>query len=53
MIKRFLNLDTEWKRISRKQYHKEINDAVSRIETGDFISHKGAKASLRRIFLFS
>jgi len=42
MIKSFLNLDNDVKRITKKQYHKEIDEAVERIENGDFISHKEA-----------
>lgn len=30
------------KRISKKEYNKELNDAVIRIENGDFVSHKDA-----------
>ena len=32
MIKSFLNVDKDVKRITKKQYNKEINDAVARIE---------------------
>jgi hypothetical protein len=42
MIKSFLNLDNDVKRITKKQYNKEIDEAVERIENGDFISHKEA-----------
>ena len=42
MIKTFLNVDNDTKRISRKQYNKELDDAVNRIENGDFVSHKDA-----------
>lgn len=42
MIKSFLNVDDGVKRSSLKQYNKEINEAVARIEQGDFVSHKDA-----------
>lgn len=31
MIKNFLNVDSDTKRITLKQYNKEINEAVARI----------------------
>ena len=48
MIKSFLNVDKDTKRISRKQYNKEINDAVSRIEKGIFVTHKDALKELSK-----
>ena len=39
MIKSMLNIDKDVKRITRKQYNKEINDAVKRIEKGNSVSH--------------
>lgn len=42
MIKTFLNIDNDTKRISRKQYNKELDEAVNRIQNGDFVSHKDA-----------
>lgn len=42
MIKNLLNVDKDVKRISRKQYNKEINEAVSRIDNGDSVNHKEA-----------
>ena len=42
MIKSFLNVDQGTKRITRKQYNKEIDDAVARIEKGNSVSHKDA-----------
>jgi vacuolar-type H+-ATPase subunit D/Vma8 len=42
MIKSFLNVDDDVKKSSLKQYNKEINEAVARIEQGDFLSHKDA-----------
>jgi vacuolar-type H+-ATPase subunit D/Vma8 len=48
MIKSFLNVDKDTKRISRKQYNKEINEAVTRIEKGQFVSHKDAVKELSK-----
>lgn len=48
MVKSFLNVDKESKRISKKQYNKEINEAVTRIEKGDFVSHKDALKELSK-----
>jgi vacuolar-type H+-ATPase subunit D/Vma8 len=46
MIKNFLNVDKDTKRITRKQYNKEINQAAERIEKGNFVSHKDALKEL-------
>lgn len=48
MIKSFLNLEKSTERISRKQYNKELNDAVARIEKGNFVSHKEAIKDLSK-----
>ena len=48
MIKSFLNVDKDTKRISRKQYNKELDDAVSRIEKGNFVTHKEAIKELSK-----
>ncbi|MES2395984.1 MAG: hypothetical protein V4549_08280 [Bacteroidota bacterium] len=48
MVKSFLNVDKETKRITRKQYNKEINEAVSRIENGDFVTHQDAIKELSK-----
>lgn len=48
MIKSFLNVDKDTERISRKQYNKEINDAVARIEKGNFVTHKDALKELSK-----
>jgi hypothetical protein len=48
MIKSFLNVDKDTKRISRKQYNKELDDAVSRIEKGKFVTHKDAIKELSK-----
>lgn len=48
MIKNFLNVDSDTKRITRKQYNKEINEAVARIESGKVISNKDAIKALSK-----
>jgi hypothetical protein len=48
MIKSFLNVDNDTKRISRKQYNKEIDEAVKRIENGDFVSQKDVVKELSK-----
>ena len=48
MIKNFVNVDNDTKRISRKQYNKEINEAVARIENGKSISNKVALKELSK-----
>ncbi|MDO8999348.1 MAG: hypothetical protein Q7W45_06250 [Bacteroidota bacterium] len=48
MVKSFLNVDKDIKRISKKQYNKEIDDAVNRIEKGKFITHKDALKELSK-----
>ncbi|WP_317897625.1 hypothetical protein [Aurantibacillus circumpalustris] len=48
MIKTFLNVDKDAKRITRKQYNKEVNEAVDRIEKGTSVSHKEAIKELSK-----
>ncbi len=48
MIKTFLNVDSDTKRITKKQYNKEINDAVTRIEKGASVSHNDALKELSK-----
>jgi vacuolar-type H+-ATPase subunit D/Vma8 len=48
MIKSFLNVDNDTKRISRKQYNKELNEAVARIENGNSVSHRDAVKELSK-----
>ncbi len=48
MIKSFLVSDKNNKRITRKQYNKEINEAVARIEKGKFVEHKNALKELSK-----
>lgn len=48
MIKSFLNVDSDVKRISRKQYNKELNEAVSRMDKGKSVSNKDASKELSK-----
>jgi hypothetical protein len=48
MIKNFLNVNSDIKRITKKQYNKEVNDAVARIEKGNSVSHKEAQKELSK-----
>ena len=48
MVKSFLNVDKDTKRISKKQYNKELDEAVARIEKGNFITHKDALKELSK-----
>jgi len=48
MIKSFLNVEKDPKRITRKQYNKEINDAVARIEKGNSVAHKDVLKELSK-----
>ncbi len=48
MIKSFLDVDSDTKRISRKQYNKELDEAVARVENGNFVSHKDAAKALSK-----
>ncbi|HXD91706.1 MAG TPA: hypothetical protein VNX01_00760 [Bacteroidia bacterium] len=48
MAKNLLNIDKETKRISKKQYNKEINEAVARIEKGKFVTHQDALKELAK-----
>ena len=48
MVKSFLNVEKDTKRISKKQYNKEINEAVSRMDKGKSVSHKDALKELSK-----
>jgi hypothetical protein len=48
MVKSFLNVDTEMKRITRKQYNREIDEAVDRVEDGSFVTHEDALKELSK-----
>ncbi|MFM8977416.1 MAG: hypothetical protein ACKOJE_05130, partial [Bacteroidota bacterium] len=42
MIKTLLNVESGEKRITKKQYNKEINDAVHRMDSGNSVTHQDA-----------
>lgn len=46
MVKSFLQPEGDVKRISRRQYNKEIDAAVNRVDKGNFISHQQALREL-------
>ncbi|OFX62539.1 MAG: hypothetical protein A2046_00990 [Bacteroidetes bacterium GWA2_30_7] len=48
MVKSFLNVDNDTKRITRKQYNKEITEAVARIENDNFVKHEDALNELSK-----
>jgi len=48
MVKSFLNVDKDVKRITRKQYNKEVKEAVARIEKGNFVKHEDAQKELSK-----
>jgi vacuolar-type H+-ATPase subunit D/Vma8 len=48
MVKNFLNIDTDVKRITRKQYNQEIDEAVNRVEDGNFVTHEDALKELSK-----
>ena len=48
MIMNLLNVDKDTKRVSLKQYNKELDDAVARIEKGNSVSHKDALKELSK-----
>lgn len=48
MIKNFLNVDQGTERMTKKQYNKEVNEAVARIEKGNAVKHKDALKELSK-----
>jgi vacuolar-type H+-ATPase subunit D/Vma8 len=48
VVKGFLKIDKDVKRITRKQYNKEVDDAVVRIEKGNFVKHDDALKELSK-----
>ena len=48
MVKSFLNVDKDSKRITRKTYNKELTEAVDRIEEGNFVTHENALKELSK-----
>lgn len=49
MVKCFLNIDADDKRITRKQYNKEINEAVDRVEEGNFVTQEKTIKELSKL----
>ena len=48
MIKSLLNVDGEAERTTKKQYNKELNEAMQRIENGKSVAHKDALKELAK-----
>jgi vacuolar-type H+-ATPase subunit D/Vma8 len=48
MIKSLLNVDSEPIRITRNEYNKELDEAIARIENGNYVSHKDALEELSK-----
>ncbi len=48
LIKSFLNVGKDIKRTTRKQYNKELNEAVLRMDKGNSVTHKDALRELSR-----
>lgn len=49
LVKSFLNIDADDKRISNKQYNKELAEAVDRVEDGNFVAHEETKKELSKL----
>ena len=49
LVKSFLNIDADDKRISRKQYNKELAEAVDRVEDGGFVTQEETKKQLSKL----
>jgi len=48
MAKSLLNVEGDSKRNTRKQYNREITEAVDRIEKGNFVTHADAIKELSK-----
>lgn len=48
IVKSFLSVDKDAKRITRKQYNKELAEAIARIEKGNFVKHEEALKELSK-----
>ena len=48
MVKSFLNIDKDEKRITRKQYNKELDEAIDRVEDGNFVTQEDALKELSK-----
>jgi predicted transcriptional regulator len=49
LVESFLNIKTEDKRITRKQYNKEIDETVDRVEDGNFVTHEETRKDLSKL----
>jgi len=49
MVKSLLNIDNDVKRITRKQYNKELAEAVDRVEDGNFVTQEETKKELSKL----
>jgi len=49
MIKSLLNIDNNVKRITRKQYNKELAEAIDRVEDGSFVTQEETKKELSKL----
>jgi predicted transcriptional regulator len=53
MVKSLLNIDNDVKRITRKQYNKELAEAVDRVEDGSFVTQEETIKELSKLELMS
>ena len=49
MVESFIKRSTDDKRITRKQYNKEIAEAVDRVEDGNFVTQEEAIHELSKV----
>jgi hypothetical protein len=49
MVKSFLNIEADDKRITRKHYNKEIDEAVDRVEDGNFVADEDTMKELSKL----
>lgn len=48
MMKSMLNLDSNDERITLQQYNEELNQAIARVNEGEFIDHSEVIKQLKR-----
>jgi hypothetical protein len=48
MMKSMLNLDSNDERITLQQYNEELNQAIARVNEGEFIDHSEVVKQLKR-----
>ncbi|MDP2113923.1 MAG: hypothetical protein Q8K69_07680, partial [Bacteroidota bacterium] len=49
LVKNFLNIGKDEKRITRKQYNQEIDEAIDRVEDGSFVTHEDTMKELSKL----